>query len=205
VAETAIQLRRRGIDAAPHVVVIGAGFTGLAAAYQLTSLGIGVTVLEGDAEVGGLAGCFDVNGERLEKFYHHWFVTDSHIMQLIRELGGEDNIVCRPTRTGMYFANNFFNLSAPLDVLRFKPLKYLDRIRLAAMVLRARAVNDWQPLESLTAQDWLSQLGGDAVYKVVWEPLLRGKFGSHAPDISAVWFWNLPPALWSSTAIASLV
>jgi protoporphyrinogen oxidase len=190
VAETAIQLKRRGIDAVPHVVVIGAGFTGLAAAYQLTSLGIGVTVLESDTEVGGLAGCFDVNGERLEKFYHHWFVTDSHIMQLIRELGGEANIVHRPTRTGMYFANNFFNLSAPLDVLRFKPLKYLDRIRLAAMVLRARAVNDWQQLESLTAQDWLSQLGGDAVYKVVWEPLLRGKFGSHAPDISAVWFWN---------------
>jgi protoporphyrinogen oxidase len=189
-AEAAIQVRRRGIDPAPHVVVIGAGFTGLAAAYQLTSLGIGVTVLEEDSEVGGLAGCFDVNGERLEKFYHHWFVTDSHIMQLIRELGGEDNIVHRPTRTGMYFANNFFSLSAPLDVLRFKPLKYLDRIRLAAMVLRARAVSDWQPLESLTAQDWLSQLGGKSVYKVVWEPLLRGKFGSHAPDISAVWFWN---------------
>jgi protoporphyrinogen oxidase len=190
VAESATQLGRRGIDAAPHVVVIGAGFTGLAAAYQLTSLGIRVTVLEADAEVGGLAGCFEVNGERLEKFYHHWFVTDSHIMQLVKELGGEHDVIHRPTRTGMYFANNFFDLSAPLDVLRFKPLKYVDRVRLAVLVLRARAVNDWRQLESLTAQDWLSRLGGDAVYKVVWEPLLRGKFGSHAPDISAVWFWN---------------
>ena len=174
----------------PHVVVIGAGFTGLAAAYQLTSLGIGVTVLEADAEVGGLAGCFEVNGERLEKFYHHWFVNDAHIMQLINELGSADNIVHRPTRTGMYFANNFFKLSSPLDVLRFKPLKYVDRIRLGSRVLRARAVKDWRALESLTAQQWLSQLGGDAVYKVMWEPLLRGKFGVHAPDISAVWFWN---------------
>ncbi|HSZ21522.1 MAG TPA: NAD(P)/FAD-dependent oxidoreductase [Candidatus Sulfotelmatobacter sp.] len=174
----------------PHVVVIGAGFTGLAAAYQLTSLGIRVTVLEADAEVGGLAGCFEVNGERLEKFYHHWFVNDAHILQLINELGSADNIVHRPTRTGMYFSNNFFKLSSPLDVLRFKPLSYVDRIRLGAMVLRARAVKDWRALESLTAQQWLSQLGGDAVYKVMWEPLLRGKFGAHAPEISAVWFWN---------------
>jgi protoporphyrinogen oxidase len=190
VAESAIRVRTRGIDAAPHVVVIGAGFTGLAAAYQLTRMGIDVTVLEADADVGGLAGGFDVNGERLEKFYHHWFVNDSHIMELVGELGVAHDVIHRPTRTGMYLANNFFKLSAPLDVLRFKPLKYLDRIRLAALVLRARRVNDWRQLESLTAQQWLSELGGDAVYRVVWEPLLRGKFGSHAPDISAVWFWN---------------
>ena len=189
-AQSAIPQTRSGDDTAPRVVVIGGGFTGLAAAYQLTKMGIGVTLIEGDAEVGGLAGCFEVNGERLEKFYHHWFVTDSHIMELVKELGREHDIIIRPTRTGMYFANNFFNLSAPLDVLKFKPLKYVDRIRLAALVLRARAVNDFTQLESLTAQDWLSKLGGDAVYKVVWEPLLRGKFGSHAPDISAVWIWN---------------
>ena len=189
-AESAIHIAHRGSDSAPHVVVIGAGFTGLAAAYQLACMGIAVTVLEADADVGGLAGSFDVNGIRLEKFYHHWFVNDSHIMRLIADLGCDRNIIFRPTRTGMYFANNLFNLSSPLDLLRFKPLNYVDRIRLAAMVLRARAVTDWRQLESLTARDWAVRLGGDTVYKVVWEPLLRGKFGAHEPDISAVWFWN---------------
>jgi protoporphyrinogen oxidase len=188
-AESTIPLTRSG-DRSPHVVVIGAGFTGLAAAYQLVKMGIGVTVIESDAEVGGLAGCFEVNGERLEKFYHHWFVTDSYIMDLVKELGREHDVILRPTRTGMYFANNFFNLSAPLDVLKFKPLRYADRVRLAALVLRARAVTDFTQLESLTAQQWLSKIGGDAVYRVVWEPLLRGKFGPHAPEISAVWIWN---------------
>ena len=75
-------------------------------------MGMRVTVLEGDAEVGGLASCFEVNGERLEKFYHHWFVTDSHVMQLVRELGGEHDVIYRPTRTGMYFANNLLKLRA---------------------------------------------------------------------------------------------
>ncbi|MBT3813007.1 MAG: amine oxidase, partial [Gammaproteobacteria bacterium] len=34
------------------------------------------------------------------------------------------------------------------------------------------------------------QLGGEQVYRVIWEPLLKGKFGPVAEQISAVWFWN---------------
>ncbi|MDQ3427658.1 MAG: FAD-dependent oxidoreductase, partial [Gemmatimonadota bacterium] len=55
-----------------HAVVIGAGFAGLSAAWELTRRGVGVTVLEADGEIGGLAGSFPVGGTRLEKFYHHW-------------------------------------------------------------------------------------------------------------------------------------
>jgi protoporphyrinogen oxidase len=33
-------------------------------------------------------------------------------------------------------------------------------------------------------------MGGQKVYNVVWEPLLRGKFGEVASEISAVWFCN---------------
>ena len=33
-------------------------------------------------------------------------------------------------------------------------------------------------------------MGGLRVYEVVWEPLLRGKFGDYAEDVAAVWFWN---------------
>ena len=172
------------------VVIIGAGFSGLSAAYELTSRGFMVEVLERDADVGGLAGTFAVGGTRLEKFYHHWFTNDHHVMNLINELGMEQNVLLRPTRTGMYFANNFYRLSSPLDVLRFSPLNLMDRIRLGLMVLRARKVKHWSELESLTAEEWLRMIGGDAVFRIVWEPLLRGKFGPYANDISAVWFWN---------------
>ena len=139
----------------PHVVVIGGGFGGLAAAWELARHGTAVTVLEADAEVGGLAGSFEVNGRPLEKFYHHWFTNDVHVTELVRELGTEDRVLFRPTRTGMYFANTVFRLSAPLDVLRFAPLRLIDRVRLAALALRARGVKDWRRLETLTAKEWL--------------------------------------------------
>lgn len=175
---------------APHVIIIGAGFCGLAAGYELSKRGVRVTIMEKDEEIGGLAGSFQVNGVRLEKFYHHWFSNDKHVMTLIDELGMRDQVILRTTRTGMYYANNFFKLSTPLDVLRFTPLSMLDRFRLGLLTLRARRVKNWQQLENFTAEEWLRENGGDKVYEVVWAPLLRGKFGDYASDISAVWFWN---------------
>jgi protoporphyrinogen oxidase len=174
----------------PHVVVIGAGFAGLSAAWELALRGVRVTVCEADEEVGGLAGSFDVGGTRLEKFYHHWFTSDTHVVELVRELGREDEVLHRPTRTGMYFAHRFFRLSKPADVLRFTPLSIAARLRLGLLALRARRVREWRELEHLTAEEWLVRLGGRDVYEVVWKPLLEGKFGTYAPEISAVWFWN---------------
>jgi protoporphyrinogen oxidase len=178
------------MNARPHVAVIGAGFAGLAAAWELVRRGIRVTVCEADQEVGGLAGSFEVGGTRLEKFYHHWFTSDTHVVDLVRELGREDEVLHRPTRTGMYFAHQFFRLSTPIDVLRFTPLSLAARFRLGLLALRARRVKEWRELEDLTAEEWLVRLGGREVYDVVWKPLLEGKFGASASEISAVWFWN---------------
>jgi protoporphyrinogen oxidase len=173
-----------------QVTIVGGGFTGLTAAFELLKKGIKVTVLEAEAEIGGLAAAFDVGGEKLDRFYHHWFTNDLEVMGLIDELGLEDRVEINPTNTGVYYANNFFKLSTPWDLLNFTPLGFFDRIRLGLLALRARRVKDWKSLENRTAQDWLRELGGEDVYRVVWQPLLRGKFGPYAEEISAVWFWN---------------
>jgi protoporphyrinogen oxidase len=177
-------------DTLRHVIVIGAGFCGLSAAYELGKHGIRVTVFERDSDIGGLAGSFQVNGVRLEKFYHHWFTNDRYVMELIKELNKQDQVLLRSTCTGMYYAHNFFKLSTPVDLLKFSPLPFTDRIRLGLLALQARNIKNWRPLEERTATDWLRDLGGKRVYRLVWEPLLRGKFGDVAEEVSAVWFWN---------------
>lgn len=175
----------------PVVVVVGGGFTGLAAAYQLCLEGIAVTVVEAATETGGLAASFKVaSGQRLERFYHHWFTSDSHIMSLISELAATDDVILRQTQTGVYYANTIYRLASPLDLLRFSALSLPNRIRLGWLAIRARMVGDWRGLENVSAESWLKRLGGNEVYKVVWEPLLRGKFGDLAPEVSAVWIWN---------------
>jgi protoporphyrinogen oxidase len=173
-----------------QVAIVGGGFTGLAAAYELAKQGVAVTVLEAESEIGGLAAAFDVGGEKLDRFYHHWFTNDTDVMELIDELGLSDRVAVNPTNTGVYYANSVFRLSTPWDLLRFRPLPVMDRLRLGLLALRARRVDDWKELEHKTAAEWLKELGGDRVYRVVWEPLLKGKFGQFAEDVSAVWFWN---------------
>ena len=79
----------------PQIAVIGGGFCGLAAAYELGRRGARAIVLERDDDIGGLAGSFKAGGARLEKFYHHWFTNDAHIMGLIEELGESDQIITR--------------------------------------------------------------------------------------------------------------
>lgn len=174
----------------PQITIVGAGFAGLTAAYELTKAGHSVCVVDSADSVGGLAASFETEGERLDRFYHHWFTNDLEVNDLIAELGLSDNVVTNPTNTGLYFANTIYRLSTPMDLLKFKALRFIDRIRLGILTLRARRVNDWMALEKLTAAEWLRKLGGDRVYEIVWEPLLKGKFGPYADKISAVWFWN---------------
>jgi protoporphyrinogen oxidase len=171
-------------------VIIGAGYTGLSAAYELAKAGHSVAVFESDQDVGGLAGSFVVNGTDLEKFYHHWFTSDREIAALIEELGQTDHIVYRATNTGMYYANRSFRLSTPLDVLRFSPLPFFDRLRMAKVAVVSRLVRDWRKLEKITAEDWLRKICGNRVYDTVWGPLMNAKFGMYANRIAAVWMWN---------------
>lgn len=183
-------MTRTTANTPPSVTIIGGGFTGLAAGYKLASAGHKVTVVEADSTVGGLAGAFETGGERLDRFYHHWFTNDREVLGLIDALGLSADVVTNPTNTGIFYANRIFKLSTPMDLLKFKALPFPDRIRLGLLTLRARQVKDWQALENETAADWLRRLGGETVYEVVWEPLLKGKFGPYAEDVSAVWFWN---------------
>jgi protoporphyrinogen oxidase len=174
---------------ARHVVVVGAGFAGLAAAYELVRRGHRPIVIEAEAEVGGLAASFTMGDLRVERFYHHWFTHDRAVMELVEELGVGDRVVLHATRTGIYYANRRYRLSTPGDVLRFSALPIVDRLRLGLLVIRARRIKNWRKLDRISAAQWLRRLGGEAAFRVVWEPLLRGKFGSHAHEVSAAWFW----------------
>lgn len=178
-------------SAAYDVAIVGAGFTGLTAALELARAGKKVVVLEADDAAGGLAGTFTFrDGVRIEKFYHHWFNNDVYVPALVRELGLEGDIVTLPSRTGMYFNGRLWRLSTPLDLMRFTPLSFINRIRLGLLVFRVRKVRDWKTIEHLSIREWLEPLCGKEVFRVVWEPLIQSKFSVYADDVNAVWFWK---------------
>ena len=173
------------------VAIVGAGFTGLVAALELAKAGKSVCILEADDHPGGLAGTFRFSdGVEVEKFYHHWFNNDLHVLELVRDLGLEGDVLTHPSSTGMYLNGRIWKLSKPMDVLRFKALPLIDRIRLGLLVFQVQLIRDWRKIEHLSIREWLEPLCGKMVYDVIWRPLIRAKFSVFEEEISAVWMWK---------------
>lgn len=174
-----------------RVAIVGGGFTGLSAALDLAKGGCDVTVYEHDSDIGGLAGTFELSpGTRVEKFYHHWFTSDVDVLNLIDELGLGHLKRYVSSNTGLYYTNSIFRLASPFDLLKFHPIPLIDRIRTGFMALIARRINKWLPLEDISAEEWLIKYGGKKAFDVIWSPLMLGKFGIEAKNVSAVWIWN---------------
>ncbi|MBA2448625.1 MAG: NAD(P)/FAD-dependent oxidoreductase [Chloroflexi bacterium] len=173
----------------PDVAVIGAGALGLAAARRLVSGGARVSVFEREPQPGGLAVGFKVGPSWLEKFYHHIFRTDRRMIELIDELGLGGRLVWGRPPTASLRDGRIRRLDGPLEVLRFSPLSFPARVRLGLGVALIKAIPDPERLEGQTASGWLRRWMGEEAYRVVWEPLLVGKFGREAERIGMPWFW----------------
>ncbi|HEY1017260.1 MAG TPA: NAD(P)/FAD-dependent oxidoreductase [Herpetosiphonaceae bacterium] len=177
------------------VAIVGGGFTGLSAAYDLARRGLDVTVFEAAPQVGGLAAGFRAPGWdwSLEKFYHHIFQSDAAFIDLIKEIGAEDLLFFNKPVSG-YWDEQFGSLAldGALPLLRYPHLPLLDRVRTGVVVAWLKwlkAVDRWQPLEDVTAEDYLRHTMGDLSYEQLWRPLFEGKFGPYAGQVNAAWFW----------------
>ena len=125
----------------------------------------------------------------LDKFYHHLFRGDRHAIRLISELGLGDDLLWRRPLTVTLRDGVIHQLDSPLSLLRFSPLPIRDRLRMGAALAFLRALPNPNTLEGRTAARWIRHWMGRRAYEVVWEPLLRGKFGATADQIAMPWFW----------------
>ncbi len=73
--------------------------------------------------------------------------------------------------------------------MRFRPLSIPGRLRLGFGVFRVMRQKDFAQFEQETARRWIERNMGTEVWDKVWGPLLRGKFGNRANDISMAWLW----------------
>jgi protoporphyrinogen oxidase len=171
------------------VAIIGAGFTGLAAAIKLSKNGHNVTVFERETQPGGLAiGFKDDKWEwNLDKHYHHLFTSDKFILDLAKEVGHNVNFYLPKTST--YVNGKIYQLDSPTSLLKFSELSFLERLRTAFGLACLKFNPFWQPFEHTTAEKFIKFTMGEKSWKIIWEPLMVGKFGEYSSKISAAWFW----------------
>jgi len=171
--------------------VIGGGVAGLVATYRLLQQGYRVHLFEAAPSVGGLLRTFEIGGERIECFYHHLFTSDGAAVRMLDELTLLKTVKWRPTTAGIFYGEKVYPFTSTLDLLRFTPLAGIrDRIRLGLVGLRLRRERDGSKFEGVTAIDWMRRNAGERSLRVVWEPLLRGKFGAMADEVPMTWLWN---------------
>ncbi len=171
-------------------MIIGGGLAGLAAAYDLTRSGADVTVLEAAPTLGGLASSVQLGGRAVERFYHFVCANDHHLEQLVADLGLQSKLSWHPTSTAFYYDGQHYNFGSPLDLLRFRPVPPLQRLRFGLHVTRSRYRQRWRELDRIPAREWLIECVGPEAYDVIWHPLLKVKFGDEYRNISAAWIWH---------------
>ncbi len=177
-----------------HVAIIGAGIAGLAAALNLSEAGHRVTIYEAAPQAGGLAAGFKAPhwDWSLEKFYHHWFASDKHMLGLIERLGWRDQVVFPRPYTVVYFQGKFYPLDSYVEAFKFTLSKFgpIDLVRFGLTGVFLKLTPRWQPLERVTADAWMRKATGDRLYNALWRPLLVGKFGEANLDVvNMAWLW----------------
>jgi protoporphyrinogen oxidase len=174
-----------------RVGVVGAGPAGLAAAYDLAKAGHKVTIFEVGDRVGGLAAGFkdDTWDWTLEKFYHHWFQSDTDILSLMAELGLRDKVIFPRPKTSLWSRGKSYLFDNPVSMLLFPNLPWIPKIRFGFVGLYLRLTKNWKPMEKYTAEQWLIKYMGKAAYEMLWRPMLIGKFGDLYRDVTMAWFW----------------
>ena len=191
-------------DRAASIAIIGGGVAGLVAAYRLLQQGHTVQIFEAGPAVGGLVRTFEPGGDRLECFYHHLFTSDGAAIRLLDELDLLKTLTWRRSRVGIFYNDRLYPFTSTLDLMKFTPLLGIrDRIRFGLLALDLRRRRDASAFDEVTAMEWLRRNAGQRALDVVWEPLLRGKFGEMADKVSMAWLWNRVSVRFSSRGILS--
>lgn len=170
-----------------ELTIIGGGITGLAAAYIAAKEGLKVQVLEASDKFGGLLRTFEVGNNKLEYFYHHFFTHDKEIHWLIKELGIEHKLEYYKTTMSTYRNNKLYDFNSPLDLLKFRPIKWIDKIKFGFTSLYLGKLAKWEEYEDVSALEWFQTYAGNSATESLWKPMLDIKFGPYADKVPLSW------------------
>ena len=164
------------------VVVIGAGPAGLTAAYELSKLGIGSTILESDDQVGGLSRTVNYKGYRFDIGGHRFFSKVPLINELWNEILEEDFLL-RPRLSRIHYRGHFFDY--PLKA--GNALAGLGPIEAFLVCMSYAKARVFPNAEESNFEQWVSNRFGERLYRIFFKTYTEKVWGIPCNEISADW------------------
>ena len=176
--------------------IVGGGIAGLAAAYRLQQAGREVRVFEAADQVGGLAATYETAGDRIEQFYHHLSKSEETIVDLVSELGLDDDLRWPIGKNAYYMDGVVYPLDTIWEIAAYPHMSLYDKFRLGMLVLgvdmrggipSTGTYERLEDFEDVPIRDFVVEHTTRGVYENFFEPLLEAKFGSKRDEVSAAW------------------
>ena len=146
-----------------NIAIIGAGYAGMSATYDLIRAGHKVTIFEAADHPGGLASGFKEPqwDWSVEHFYHHWFASDTHMLGLIEELGLSHKVLFPRPYTVLLHDGKWYPFDSIPQAIMFPGLGWgLNKARFGLVGLYLRLTNNWQTLRENHCRQLDAQMGG---------------------------------------------
>ncbi|GMV66425.1 MAG: hypothetical protein AMXMBFR75_22210 [Candidatus Hinthialibacteria bacterium] len=186
------------IPAEKKWAVIGGGMLGLTLALRLRRQGKKVVVFEAARDIGGLASTWQLGPLTWDRHYHVILLSDLSFRAVLADIGLEDEMEWVTTRTGVYAGGKVYSISNALEFLKFPPLGFIDKARLAFTILYGSRITNWKQLEKISVEDWLVRCSGRRTFEKFWLPLLRSKLGENYRKTSAAFIWTTIQRLYAA-------
>ena len=162
------------------VAIIGAGPAGLAAAKVLSRHGVACEIFEASSRVGGMAGSFELWGQRVDVGPHRFFSADPRVNGLWLEATGDRyTMVSRKTR--ILYGRTFF--AYPLEIGdAFSGLGIRESLLCGLSLLRALF---FPTAPEASFEDWVSNRFGKRLYTIFFEAYTQKLWGINPAKLDA--------------------
>ena len=167
-----------------RVIILGAGITGLSAGIRFLDSGCGVSILEKNDHLGGLAKTVVRGNYRLDIGPHHLFSQNEAILEEILDLFEDEELVSFSRDAKMYFHDRFLNYPLTArNVLLDMGIKhaFMSSVSYLWMVIRRLFA---QKRECDNFHEWARSNFGNYVYGIFFKPYTEQFWGIPCEELS---------------------